>query len=92
MHLVRNSTYYNVLFLVLRLLGTVLTSALKTTVNALRVKRTADNVVSCTRQVTDSSASDKHNAVFLKVMADTGDISRYLVTVCKTYSGDLTER
>ena len=48
-------------------------------------------MVTYTRKVTNSSASDKNNRVFLKVVSDTRNVSRCLKTVCKSNSCDLTK-
>ena len=48
-------------------------------------------MVTYTGQVTYSAASDENNRVFLKVMAYTGDVASRFETVCKSYSGNLTE-
>ena len=78
--------------LLLTSLSAVLGTALLTVCNALSVKRTADDVVTYTRQVTYTSASDENYGVLLQVVADTGNVGSSLKTVGKSYSGDLTER
>src|SRR5660397_256259 len=40
-----------------------------------RVQVSSDNVIPYTGQVLDSAASDQHNTMFLKVVADAGDVS-----------------
>ncbi len=78
--------------LFLRPFCSVLGTALVTSCNALSIKCSTDDVVTATRQVTNSSASDKYNRVLLEIVADSGDIGRSLKAVCESYSGDLTER
>ncbi len=77
--------------LLLRTLCSVLGAALLTVCNTLCIKCTADNVVTNTGQVTNTSAADKNNRVLLKVVTDTGDIGSSFHTVGKSYSGDLTK-
>ena len=59
--------------------------------NTLCIQRSADDVVTYTRQVTDSSAADQDNRVLLQVVSDTGNVDRCFQTVGKTYSRDLTK-
>jgi hypothetical protein len=47
-------------------------------------------VVTHTGEILNTSASDENNGVLLKVMADTGDISRNFRSVCEPYSCDLS--
>ena len=56
------------------------------------VERAAYDMVSGTRQVLNSSASDKNNAVLLKIMTYSRNVSRNLDAVCKSDSGNLTKR
>lgn len=79
------------LLLFLRSLCTVLGASLKTTVHTLSIKCTSDDVVSCTRKVSYSSASNQNNAVFLKIVADARNVSCYLDTVCQSNSGNLSQ-
>ena len=78
--------------LLLRTLCSVLGAALLTVCNTLSIKRTANDVVTYTGEVTNSSASDKNYRVLLKVVSDSGNVGGCLKSVCKSYSGDLTER
>ena len=75
----------------LRTLCSVLGAALLTVCNTLSIERTANNVVTYTGQVTNTSATDKNNRVLLKVVTDTGDVGRSLHTVGKSYSRYLTK-
>jgi hypothetical protein len=47
-------------------------------------------VITNTREVTNSAASDENDRVLLQVMADTGDVSGTFNTVGQTHTGDLT--
>lgn len=58
--------------------------------NSLSVQCSSDDVVTAAGEILDSSASDKNNGVFLKVMSDTGNVSGYFLTVGELYSGDLS--
>jgi hypothetical protein len=48
-------------------------------------------VITYTRQVTDTSASDQDHRVLLEVVTDTGDVGGSLQTVGQTDSRDLTK-
>ena len=78
--------------LLLRSLGTVLGTGLAAVCYAGSIKSTADDVVSCTRKVLNTAATDHNNTMLLKVVAFTGDIGSNFNTVGQTYSGDLSER
>ena len=49
-------------------------------------------MITYTREVTYSSASDKNYRVLLKVVSDSGNVGGRLKSVGKSYSCDLTER
>ena len=72
-------------------LRTVLGTSLHTTVDALSVEGTADDVVTDTRKVLNTAATDHNDGVLLQVMTDTGDVSCYFVTIGQTDTGDLTQ-
>ena len=80
------------LLLLLRSLCAVLGTALVTVCYALCVKGSADDVVTYTGKVSNSSASDKYYRVLLKVVSDTGNVGGCIESVGKSYSCDLTER
>ena len=48
-------------------------------------------MVTHTREILNTAAADKHNAVLLKVMADTGNVRRNLDAVGKSDPGDFTK-
>jgi hypothetical protein len=48
-------------------------------------------VITYTREVLDTAASDHNDGVFLQVVADTGDISGDFHTIGQTYTGILTK-
>ena len=76
--------------LLLGLLCTVLGTSLTAVSNTLSIESASDDVVTYTRKVLYTSASDENDAVFLKVVADTGDVRSNLVTVCELNSCDLS--
>ena len=78
--------------LLLRSLSAVLGTALVAVCDALSIERAADDVVTHTRQVTYTSASDEHYRVLLEVVSDTGDIDGRLESIGKSYTGNLAER
>ena len=75
----------------LRSFCAVFRTALQTVCYALGVKRSANDVVTYTRQVTYTSASDKNDGVLLQVVSDTGDIHGRFKSVGQTDTRDLTE-
>src|SRR5699024_7341229 len=54
-------------------LSTVFAAGLVAVGNALRVKRTTDDVVTNTGKVLDTAAADQNDTMLLQVMADTGN-------------------
>ena len=75
----------------LRTLCTVFGTGLHPLCDALSIKGSADNVVTNTRKVPYTAASDKNDAVLLKVVADTGNVRGNFHSVAQTYSGDFTK-
>ena len=61
-----------------------------TTVNAGRVQRTTDDVISYTREVFYTTAAHQHDAVLLQVVSFTTDVGVHLLTVGHSYSRHLT--
>ena len=59
----------------LRTLGAILGAALAALVDTEAVKSAADDMVANTRQVLHTTAANKHDGVFLKVMTFTRDVS-----------------
>ena len=74
----------------LRTLSAVLRSALHSSVNALCVECSAYDMITYTREILYTSASDEDNAVLLELVSDTGNVSGYLIAVGESYSGYLT--
>ena len=84
----------NQLILELFLLGSlraVLGAGLFAVRNACGIQSSADDVVTGTGQVLDSSASDQDNAVLLKVVSLSRNVAGDLDSVGKTDSCDLTK-
>ena len=75
----------------LRSLSAVFGTCLASVVYACSIKGASDDMVSYTRQILNSSASDQNNAVLLQIVADARDISRNFDTVSQTYSGNLSK-
>src|SRR3970040_1535964 len=65
----------------LRRLGAVLGAALLAVLDALRVERSAHDVVAHARQVLDPSAANQHHRVLLQVMALAADVADHLEAV-----------
>jgi len=76
----------------LRLLSAVLRSALLAICDTCCIKGTSYDVVTNTREVLNTSASDENNSVLLKVVSDSRNVGCNLVAVCKSYTGNLTKR
>ena len=77
--------------LLLGTLGTVLGTALHTTLDALGIQRTTDDVITHTGEVLNTTAADHDHRVLLQRMTHTGDVSGDLVTVGQTDTSDLTQ-
>src|SRR5574343_368190 len=75
----------------LGLLRTVLGARLLAILHALQVQRTADDVVTHTGQVLDTTAADQHHAVFLQVVAFAADVGNDFEAVGQAHLGDLTQ-
>lgn len=72
----------------LRTLCAVLGSALHSSVNALSVESSSDDVITHTGEISYTSAADKNDTVLLKLVPDSGNVGGYFVSVGKSYSGD----
>ena len=88
----KNQTENYLLSTSLRTFRTVLGTALHTLSNTLSIKSTTDDVITYTRQVLNTTATDQNNAVLLKVVTDAGDVGTDFDTVRKSYSGDFSQR
>ena len=69
----------------------VLGTGLLTVLDALRVEGAANDVVTHTRQVLHTAATDQNHGVFLKVVAFTADVGDDFETVREAHLGNLTE-
>ena len=78
--------------LLLRTLRAVLGTRLLAILDALQVQRTADDVVTHTGQVLDTTTAHEHDTVLLQVVAFTADVRDDLETVGQAHLGDLTKR
>ena len=58
--------------------------------DALKIKCTADNMVTHTWKIWHTTTANKHNCVLLKVMAFTADVSPYFLAIGKAYTSNLT--
>ena len=65
--------------------------ALFTAINTGSIKSTTNDVVTNTRQILYTTATNQNNAVFLQVVADTWDISRNFDQVGQTNTSVLTQ-
>ena len=72
-------------------LRAILGASLHTTRDALSVEGAANDVVTNTGKVLDTAAADHNNAMLLKIVADTGNVSGDFVTVGQTHTSDLTQ-
>ena len=77
--------------LVFRSLGTVFGAGLTAVRHTGGIKCAADDVITGTRKVLDTAASDHDDAVLLKVVALTRDIACDFDPVAETDTGDLAE-
>src|ERR1700753_3620794 len=60
----------------LRTLGAVERTALLAVLDALRVEHAADDVIANAGKVLDAATADQHDAVFLQIVAFTGNIGQ----------------
>ena len=58
----------------------------------LCIECTADDVVTNTREVLNTAATDQNNRVLLKVVADTRNVSGSFDSIGKAYSCNFTQR
>ena len=86
-----NRICYLLLLLLLGSLCSVLGTGLLAVRNACGIQGSADDVITSTRKILDTAASDQDNAVLLKVVALARDIAGNFDSVGKTYSRDLTK-
>ena len=78
-------------YLFLRSLSAVFGTGLLSVSNTCGVQGSTDDVVSGTGQVLNSSSTDQHNAVLLKVVTLSRNVACYLDSVGKTYTGNLSK-
>src|SRR5579872_7333190 len=76
----------------LRSLRAVLRSSLHASLDADRVERAADDVVTDARQILHAAAADEHQRVLLEVVPDARDVGRHLDAVRQPHAGDLAKR
>src|SRR3954454_25083969 len=76
----------------LLLLRAVTAASLLAVLHALRVERTADDLVADTGEVLHTTAAHEHDRVLLEVVADTRDVRRDLDAARQAHPGDLAER
>ena len=76
---------------VLALLRAVTAASLLTTSNTECIASTADDLVAHTRQIANTTAADKHDRVFLKVVAFARDVNGDFFAVRQPHAGDLPE-
>ncbi len=72
-------------------LGAVPGTGLLTTVDALGVQLSTDDMVTHTRQILDTAAANHDDGVLLQVVANTGNVGSDLVTIGQTDTRDLTQ-
>src|SRR6056297_143842 len=87
--LFRGVTTRHLEFLLLGTLGAVFRTALLPILDALGIQNTAQNVVTHTGKVFDTTATDQNHRVLLKVVALTGDIADHLVAIRQAHLGNL---
>jgi|GEM_PF-2221202 len=76
----------------LRALHAVLRSALTTSIDAEAIEGAADDVVSHTRKVTNSTTANEHDGVFLKVMSFATDVCRNFFAIGESNTSHLAKR
>src|SRR3954465_9073446 len=73
-------------------LRAVAAAGLLAAAHALRVQRTADDLVADTGEVLHPTAADEHDGVLLQVVTDARDVRRDLDAAGEPDAGDLAER
>src|SRR3546814_16745768 len=76
----------------LRTLRAVFRTALLAVLHTLRIEHAAQDVVTHTGKIADTTAADQHNAVFLEVVAFAGDVSDDFAMVGQADRSNLAER
>src|SRR5260221_1035308 len=76
----------------LRQLRAVLRAPLLAVLHALRVERTAHDVVAHARQILHPAAADQHHRVLLQVVTFAADVADHLEAVGQAHFGDLAQR
>jgi len=76
----------------LRSLGAVFRSSLLAISHADRIQCSPNHVIPHTGKILHATPTDEHNRVLLQVMSNTRDVRRYLNSVRKTHSRDLSKR
>src|SRR6185295_3582014 len=76
----------------LRPLRAVLGAALLATVDAHRVQRAANDVVTHAREILHAAAADQHDRVLLQVVADARDVGGHLDAVGQPHASHLAQR
>ena len=71
-------------------LRAVLGTGLHSFGNALGIQCSADNMVTHTRKILNTSTTNQHNTMLLQVVAHTRNIRAYLNSVRKPDSGDFS--
>ena len=64
--------------------GPISASRLLASVDAQRVSRTANDLVTNTRQVADPSAADQHDRVFLQIVAFARNVNRDFLAIAQS--------
>ena len=75
----------------LSLLSTVAAARLLTSVDAQGISASANNLVSHTGKVANTTTADQNNGVFLKVVPFAGDVDRNFLAVAQSNAGDFAK-
>ena len=76
----------------LYLLGTVPATCLLSTIYSGGVERSTNDLITHTRQVSNSSTANQHDRVFLQRMSLTGNVHGNFLSIGKSYPCDFSER
>ena len=74
-----------------RALGTVAAASLLALVDCSAVESSADDLVTNTRKVLNTTTADKHHGVLLEVVTFAGDVGRYFHAVDEADTANLTK-
>src|SRR6185436_6883752 len=84
--------YQSLAMFLLRTLRPILRTALLSIRHANGIKSASDDVIAYSGQVLHTAATYEHDRMFLKIVADTGDVGRYFHSIRQPNARDFPQR